>query len=83
MVGQTVAVAGIVTSARELLTRKGRPFVSAVIEDLDGSVEVTAWSEVYEPTRQLWVESTILLVEGRVSQRQDRVQLDCLRVNSS
>ena len=80
MVGQTVAVAGVVTSARQLFTKKGRPFLSAVIEDLDGSVEITVWSEVYEPTRELWVEGNILLVEGKVSQRGDRVQIDCLRV---
>ena len=80
MVGQTVVVAGVVTSARQLFTKKGRPFLSAVIEDLDGSVEITVWSEVYEPTRELWVEGNILLVEGKVSQRGDRVQIDCLRV---
>jgi DNA polymerase-3 subunit alpha len=80
MVGQTVVVAGIITSARHLLTKKGRPFLSAIIEDLDGSVEVTVWSEVFEPTRELWVAGNILLIEGKVSQRGDRVQIDCLRV---
>ena len=77
MVGQGVVTAGIVVSVRQLFTREGRPFLSAVLEDLDGRVEVTAWPETYQRTRELWTEGNILLVEGKVRARGDRVQLSC------
>jgi DNA polymerase-3 subunit alpha len=80
MVGQGVVTAGMVSSVRQLFTREGRPFVSATLEDLDGGIEVTAWPEVYQHTKELWIEGNILLVEGRVRTRGERVQLSCDRV---
>jgi DNA polymerase-3 subunit alpha len=77
LVGQRITVAGLVKSLRTGLNREGRAFVSAVIEDLDGSLEVTVWPEVYERTRDLWRENNILLVHGRVRQRADRLTLVC------
>ncbi len=77
MAGQTVIVAGMVASVRSLLTRGGQPFASAVLEDLDGRIEVMVWSKVYTDTRDLWQEGNILLVEGKVRVRDDRVQLNC------
>jgi len=80
MSGQSVSVAGMVASVRYLFTKDGRPFASAVLEDLDGRVEVMVWPKVYENTRDLWQEGNILLVEGKVRLRDDRVQLNCDRV---
>jgi len=77
MAGQGVVTAGTVVSVRQLVTRQGRPFVSAILEDLDGKVEVTAWPEVFQRTKELWNEGNILLVEGKVRARGDRVQLNC------
>ena len=81
MVGQGVVTAGTVLSVRQLFTREGRPFVSAMLEDLDGRVEVTAWPEIYQRTKELWAEGNILLVEGKVRARGDRVQLSCETVH--
>ena len=80
LAGQAVAVAGMVTSVRQLLTKDKRPFIAATLEDLDGSIEVTAWPEVYQNTRELWQEGNILLVEGKVRVRDERLQLACDRV---
>jgi len=54
--------------------------LAATLEDLEGRIEVTAWPEIYQRTKELWVEGNILLVEGRVRVRGDRVQLSCDRV---
>jgi DNA polymerase-3 subunit alpha len=77
MAGQTVVVAGMVASAHHLFTREHQPFISAVLEDLDGSIEVMVWPNVYSNTRDLWQEGNILLVQGKVRLRDDRVQLNC------
>jgi len=81
MVGQTVITAGTITSMRQIFTKDRRPFVSAVIEDFGGSVEVTAWTEVYERTRNLWEEGNTLLIKGKVKARGEGVQLVCLSVS--
>jgi len=77
LAGQTVEVAGMVVSVRYLFTRDQRPFASAILEDLSGSIEVMVWPKVFANTRDLWQEGNILLVGGRVRVRDDRVQLNC------
>jgi DNA polymerase-3 subunit alpha len=77
LAGQTVRVAGMVASVHQSFTRDRRPFASVVLEDLDGRVEVMAWPDVYTGTRELWQEGAIVLVEGKVRVRDDRVQLSC------
>jgi DNA polymerase-3 subunit alpha len=75
--GQTVVAAGMVASVHQSFTRERHPFASVVLEDLDGRVEVMVWPKVYAGTRDLWQEGNILLVEGKVRLRDDRVQLSC------
>jgi DNA polymerase-3 subunit alpha len=77
LAGQTVTVAGMVASVRYSFTRDRHPFASVMLEDLDGRVEVMVWPKVYAETRDLWQEGNILLVEGKVRLREDRVQLSC------
>jgi DNA polymerase-3 subunit alpha len=77
LVGQTIVVAGMVASVRQLLTRDGHPFASAMLEDLDGRIEVMVWPKVYASTRDLWQEGNILVVEGKVKLRDEQVQLNC------
>jgi DNA polymerase-3 subunit alpha len=77
LAGQTVEVAGMVASVHQLFTRDRRPFASAMLEDIDGSIEVMVWPKVYAGTRELWQEGNILLVGGMVRLRDDRVQLHC------
>ncbi|MBI4301205.1 MAG: DNA polymerase III subunit alpha, partial [Chloroflexi bacterium] len=77
LVGEKVTVAGIVAAVRQLYTKDRRLFVAATLEDLEGSLEVTAWPEVYERTTYLWTEGNILLVEGKVRMRGNQVQLSC------
>jgi DNA polymerase-3 subunit alpha len=64
-----------------MFTKDKRPFVSAVLEDFGGSIELTAWTEVYERTKNLWQEGNNLIVKGKVKARGERVQLTCLSVS--
>ncbi|MGB2885348.1 MAG: DNA polymerase III subunit alpha, partial [Dehalococcoidia bacterium] len=81
MVGQTITTAGLVTSVRQSFTRDKRPFVSAVLEDFGGSIEVTAWPEVYERSKDLWQEGNTLLIKGKVRAKSERIQVTCLGVS--
>ena len=79
--GRKVTLVGQISSFRIGTTRKGDPFVSAVLEDVTGTTEVVAWREVYERTQSLWAEGVILKVEGRVRLRNnDRVSVHCNHV---
>ena len=76
--GQKVKLVGQLSSFRTATTRRGDPFGAAVLEDISGSIEVVAWKEVYQRTQALWVDGSILKVEGRVRLRNgDRVSVHC------
>ena len=79
--GQVVAVAGMVAQVSNLFTRDRKPFISAILEDLSGQIEVMVWPRIYESTVDLWMEGNILLVEGKVRVREDRVQVQCDKVS--
>lgn len=77
LAGQTVTVAGMITNLRRLTTKKGESMVAATIEDLQGSVEVVAFPRVFEKTKDVWEPEAIIVVEGKVDSRDERVQLIC------
>jgi DNA polymerase-3 subunit alpha len=77
MVGQTVVVAGMVATIHQLSTKDRRSFISVVLEDLDGSIEVMVWPNVYSNTKDIWEEGNILLVQGKIRLKDNRVQLNC------
>ncbi|MGB2813544.1 MAG: DNA polymerase III subunit alpha [Dehalococcoidales bacterium] len=77
LVGQTLDIVGMVGSVRQLFTKEGKPFASAMIEDLSGQVEIMVWPKVYAEKGELWQEGNIVVVNGKVRMREDRVQLSC------
>ncbi len=80
LVGQMVDIVGMVGSVRQLFTREGKAFASAVLEDLSGQVEIMVWPKVFAENGDLWQEGNILKVRGKVRVREDRVQLSCEEV---
>ena len=80
MAGEKVIVAGMISSVRHASTKNNNVFVIATFEDLNGSIEVIVWSNIYTQTQDLWVEGNILIIEGTVKVREDRVSISCSRV---
>jgi DNA polymerase-3 subunit alpha len=78
---QTIVTAGRVISARYLLTRDGRSFANAILEDVSGQIEVMVWPRVYAETSELWQEGNELVVQGKVRVRDDEIQISCDRVD--
>jgi DNA polymerase III subunit alpha len=80
LAGREVVLAGMVASTRNLLTRDGKTFCAATLEDLSGSVEVTVWPDLFEQTRDLWNEGNIVMVLARIRERGDRLQVSAQQV---
>jgi DNA polymerase III subunit alpha len=75
MDGRDVVIAGMVNDTRLRATKAGKPFLVVMVEDLSGTQELTVWSDVYEPTRELWQPGNILLMLVKVRERGDRLQI--------
>ncbi|MBI4340642.1 MAG: hypothetical protein HY680_11935, partial [Chloroflexi bacterium] len=74
-VGQKVQVVGQVALVNPRTTREGKEFVTCGFDLLGGSVEVVAWPSMYEQTRALWTEGTLLQVTGKVQARDEQLSL--------
>jgi DNA polymerase-3 subunit alpha len=68
--GEIVLVGGIVSSLKQLTTKKGEPMVFATVEDLTGAVEVVAFNSVYATARDELEQDRVLIVKGRVDHKQ-------------
>ncbi|MBU0493702.1 MAG: DNA polymerase III subunit alpha [Chloroflexi bacterium] len=79
--GQQVKVVGLVTNVRKILTRKGDDMAFVQLEDLHGAIEVVVFPRIYAATAELWVEEQILLMQGQVQARDDKVQIVCNTVD--
>jgi DNA polymerase-3 subunit alpha len=69
--GQVVTLAGILTGVQRRITKQGRAWASATLEDLAGGVEALFFPNTYEVIGQYIAEDAIVIVKGRVDRRDD------------
>ncbi|HEY6596792.1 MAG TPA: DNA polymerase III subunit alpha, partial [Asanoa sp.] len=73
--GQVVNLAGILSGVQRRITKQGRAWASASLEDLGGAVEVLFFPNTYELVGQYIAEDAIVVVKGRVDRRDEQPRL--------
>ncbi len=73
--GGRVKLAGIVSARKERVTRTGSRMLWATLSDLDGSFEVTLFSEVLNRVRDILGEGTALLVTADVKMESEALRI--------
>lgn len=74
-VGQEVTVAGIVSTIKKVITRSGDPMLFVTIEDTSNMSEVLVFPKILEATNELWEAEKALLIQGRVSDKDNEIKL--------
>ena len=69
--GQNVKYAGIITSIKKKYTKNNKIMAFVTIEDLYGTAEVIVFENAYLKAGKSLVEENIVMVEGRLSIRED------------
>ena len=69
--GQNVKYAGIITSIKKKYTKNNKLMAFVTIEDLYGQTEIIVFENVYLKAGKVLTEENIVLVEGRLSIRED------------
>ena len=69
--GQFVKYAGIITSVKKKYTKNNKIMAFVTIEDLYGSAEIIIFENCYQNCSNSLVEDNIVLVDGRLSIRED------------
>ena len=68
--GEIVTVAGIVSSLKQVTTKRGDPMVFVTLDDQTGGAEVVVFNSTYAAARELLEPDRILVVKGRVDHKQ-------------
>ena len=69
--GQNVTYAGIITSVKKKYTKNNKLMAFVTIEDLYGQAEIIVFDSCYQNCSSILMEENIVLVEGRLSIRED------------
>ncbi len=72
---QPLTLAGILSSVSRRVTKAGAPWAQAVLEDLEGSIEVMFFPATYAQVALNVAEDAIVAIKGRTDAREDTVKL--------
>jgi hypothetical protein len=75
LAGRPVTIAGLVNEAKTITTKKGETMAFVRLEDLQGTVDVTVFPQLYRERKSLWVADKIVIVMGKVDVRNGRVSV--------
>ncbi|GAA2382241.1 DNA polymerase III subunit alpha [Dactylosporangium salmoneum] len=73
--GAVVTLAGMLTGVQRRITKQGKPWASATLEDLGGAVEALFFPNTYELVGQYIAEDAIVVVKGRIDRRDETPRL--------
>lgn len=74
-VGRRVRLIGVVGSAKKITTKSNQPMLFVKFEDTTGQTEVVVFPSILEETKNLWAEEKILVLEGRVNDKDGQIKI--------
>ncbi len=76
-IGRRVRIGGIINKIQKINTRAGQLMLFVEIEDLTGRIETLVFPNILEQTATAWQEEKIVLVSGRLSDRDGNLKILC------
>lgn len=77
LVGQTVRIGGIISKIKKIITRNQKPMLFVELKDLTSKIEVLVFPTVLEKNPAVWQEDKIVLVKGKISDKDGSFKLLC------
>lgn len=72
-----VKIGGLVTKVQRITTKTGQPMLFSWLEDLTSKIEVVVFPGVLEKYPEIWQENSVLVVKGKVNERDGAPKLLC------
>ena len=76
-VGRRVKIGGIINKIERFNTKTGQSMLFVELEDMTGRIEAIVFPNTLEQTATIWQEEKIVLVGGRVSDRDGNLKIIC------
>jgi DNA polymerase-3 subunit alpha len=73
--GETVRIGGMIRNTKTIKTKKGDLMAFVTLEDLQGSVEVTVFSSIYNKVYDFLTDDNPILVQGRLQKDENSVKI--------
>ena len=80
--GSTLTVSGLITSVQRKITKRGDPWATITLEDLDGAIEVLLFPSAYTLSSTLLVEDAIVRIKGQLSRDKEQPELRAQEVTA-
>lgn len=78
----TLTVSGLITSVSRRITKRGDPWATITLEDLDGAIDVLLFPSAYTLASTLLVEDNIVRIKGQLSRDKDQPELRAQEVTA-
>jgi len=78
----TLTVSGLITSVSRKITKRGDPWATITLEDLDGAIDVLLFPSAYTLASTLLVEDNIVRIKGQLSRDKDQPELRAQEVTA-
>ena len=75
MVDRKIIVGGLITQAKKIITKTGKPMLFMKLEDLTGKTEVVIFPNLMEAKPEVVKENKIVFVAGRVDNRNGEIKI--------
>lgn len=73
-------VAGVVTGIKKLVTKRGDPMLFVTLEDETNKIEVLVFANTLEKTKSTWLPNKAVIINGRLSWRDNEPKIICEKV---
>lgn len=70
--GKNVIMVGIISKIKKKFTKTNKIMCFVTVEDLYGATEIIVFESVYEKVQELLLEENIVIIEGRISIREEQ-----------
>ena len=77
LVGQKIAIGGLISGIQKFVTKNGKLMLFTKLEDWANKIEVVVFPDMLEKNPDIWREDNIIIVQGKVSQRNGTLSIIC------
>jgi len=77
MNGQNAIVGGIISKIKKIYLKNKKEMLFATLEDMNSSIEILVFPKTLEETGSFWKEEKIVLVSGKISNKDGEIKLLC------
>lgn len=77
LVGRRIKIGGIINKIKKIITRNQKPMLFVELNDLSSKIEVLVFPSVLERNPTVWQEDKIILVSGKLSDRDGSFKMLC------